>query len=85
VFDPLVDGVHEWVTVPTCEGATGIAAEVCDLADGELHDKHMNSLGQFILNVDGRAFLYTPVPEPAMVALFGIAFAALGFSLRGSP
>jgi hypothetical protein len=60
VFDPLVNGVHQWVTVPTCTGATGIAADICDLADGKLHDKQQNDSGQFILNVNNRAFLYTP-------------------------
>ena len=35
-------------------------AQICDLADGELHDKLQNESPQRIVNVGNQAFLLTP-------------------------
>ena len=51
---------HPSVRLPL-EVSDQVAAGICNLAaTGELHDKQQNDSGQFILNVNNRAFLYTP-------------------------
>jgi hypothetical protein len=86
LFDPLVDGRHQWVVVPTCSGdVTGykvaadrqvpavvlrvevsdqVAAGICGLVGGQIHDKMQNESGQFILNVGDQAFLIPCSPFP---------------------
>jgi hypothetical protein len=98
LFDPLVDGRHQWVVVPTCSGdVTGykvaadrqvpavvlpvevsdqVAAGICGLVGGQIHDKMQNESGQFILNVGDQAFLYTPARRSPAVAPPRAAFQA---------
>ena len=95
VYDPFVDSVRQWVVVPSCSGdlagytffgsvgvSDQVAASICGLVGGEIHDKHMNALGQFIVNEGDRAFLYSPVPAPGTLALLGLALLPLAWRLR---
>ena len=56
-----------------------VAASICGLVGGEIHDKDMNALGQFIVNVGDRAFLYSPVPAPGTLALLGLVLFPLAW------
>jgi probable HAF family extracellular repeat protein len=85
-----------WVVAPSCSGnedahlypsgipvSDDVKATICNLvASGFVRDRQQNASGQIISNVNGRALLFTPVPEPGNLALLASALTCLAFARR---
>jgi probable HAF family extracellular repeat protein len=88
----IPNGFPTWVVVPSCVDASispysfyghvpldgRVRTDVCGLvASSYSRNRLENASGQFFINADGRAFLFTPMPEPGSLALVAIALCAL--------
>lgn len=84
-------GIPIWVVVPSCDGTSSpysfyghgtvvdsVRTDVCNLVVSSYsRNRLQNASGQFFLNADGRAFLFSPISEPGSLALLMLALCAL--------
>jgi hypothetical protein len=79
LFEGCANGKHADLSdVHSFQVSDTLRAEMCGFINsGYSRDRQQNASGQFIQNIDGRAFLFTPVDAPGtlMLLLLGIAIA----------